>query len=133
VVVGSKRPLIIVGYMAQYKKGENKATSTCTILCLYTALYIGYSTVHETGERTWMEAGRLHAARAEEREWRALLGDELSAALDAPRSDTPHLQCPPPRTRARQPGSEPLSSFFNSPPLLNQARLNRISSEFYMH
>ena len=26
-----------------------------------------------------------------------LLGDELSAALDAPRSDTPHLQCPPPR------------------------------------
>jgi hypothetical protein len=25
-----------------------------------------------------------------------LLGDELSAALDAPRSDTPHLHCPPP-------------------------------------
>jgi hypothetical protein len=109
VVLGSKRPLIIVGYMAQYKKGENKATSTCTILCLYTALYRGcivvlyyWDTWMEAGERgTWMEAGRLHAARAEEREWRVLLGDELSAALDAPRSDTPHLQCPPPRTTIR--------------------------------
>jgi hypothetical protein len=44
----------------------------------------------------WADLQTAQTGEEGERGDVVLLGDELSAALDAPRSNTPHLHCPPP-------------------------------------